>query len=358
MKNFVFILVFLIGHINVFSQKSIFKNHIKYLSTDSLEGRFVQSKGADLAVSYIANYFQKLGLEFLHSNSYEQIFSYTYKPNPHEVNIAKDSVVLTGKNIVGFLNNNAKNTIVVGAHYDHIGKNEHSNSSQPNATGMIHNGADDNASGVAMVMELANYFKNNEIIEKSNYIFICFSGEEDGIKGSNHFVENFNFIQNPISAMINFDMIGRLDTNNTLQIGGAGTSPNFVDLIKNSNTNLQYKIDSSGIGPSDHTSFYLKNIPVLFYSTGSHSDYHKPTDDEEKINYVGLEKIFNHSKNLIELISKMDTIPFVKTKRCNYPNSLTYKEKASHLRVASFLRPLFDVRCKILRCLGMKLLGN
>lgn len=325
MKTKGLFLFFLIWNMMGISQVDNLKKHIIYLSSDSLEGRFVQSKGADLAAHYIANYFQNLNLEFIQSKTFEQVFSYTYKSNPHNLNASKDSIILTGKNIIGFLNNNAKKNIVIGAHYDHIGKNEHLNSTQPNSVGLIHNGADDNASGVAMVLELANYLKNNDVTEDVNYIFICFSGEEDGLKGSHFFVENFNHIQNPISVMINYDMIGRMNLNNTLQIGGVGTSQIFEKLLKNSIKTFHYKIDSSGIGPSDHTSFYLKNIPVLFCSTGSHSDYHKPTDDEELINYSGLDMIFNFSKILIDSLSIQDSIPFQKTKNNSIRNAVKFK---------------------------------
>ena len=232
------------------------------------------------------------------------------KLNPHE---ESSSVKVKGNNVVGFLDNKAEKTIVIGAHYDHLGMNEHNNSTLMNSKGQIHNGADDNASGVSAVMELARMFSQNKTKEKVNYIFALFAGEEDGLMGSKFMAENLPKNQK-IKTMINLDMIGRLNKDKALTIGGIGTSPTFGEMVK------QYKpagynlaIDSSGVGPSDHTSFYLKAIPVLFLFTGTHNDYHKPSDDTEKINFDALRTITGYVFNLANAISETE-IPFTKTK--------------------------------------------
>jgi Zn-dependent M28 family amino/carboxypeptidase len=222
---------------------------------------------------------------------------------------------MNGKNVIGYLDNNADKTIIIGAHYDHLGLNEHHNSTLPNSDGQIHNGADDNASGTAVAMELARMFAKNKTKEKANYIFALFSGEEDGLMGSKHFAETVKQKYPNVVAMINMDMVGRMNKDKDLTVGGIGTSPIFPELInKLKPAGLHIAIDSSGIGPSDHTSFYLKDIPVLFLFTGTHTDYHKPSDDEDKINYKGVNLIINYAFNIANALADENSVPFTKTK--------------------------------------------
>ena len=158
------------------------------------------------------------------------------------------------------------------------------------------------------MIELARYFKNNKTKEKYNFLFICFSGEELGLFGSKYFTEHATIDLSKVNYMLNMDMIGRLDpTTNGIAVSGTGTSPVWENLLKSLSTDaLKIKTDSSGIGPSDHTSFYLKNIPVLHFFTGSHSDYHKPSDDWDKINYAGEVEVL---KLMIKLIDQLDAQP-------------------------------------------------
>ncbi|HCN11968.1 MAG TPA: peptidase M28, partial [Chryseobacterium sp.] len=224
------------------------------------------------------------------------------------------SVKINGTNVIGFLDNKAAKTIVIGAHYDHLGLNEHHNSTLMNSEGQIHNGADDNASGVSAVLELARILSQNKTKEKVNYAFALFAGEEDGLMGSKFMAENLPANPN-VSAMINLDMIGRLNKDKDLTIGGVGTSPSFGEMVKRYKpAGFNLAIDSSGVGPSDHTSFYLKDIPVLFLFTGTHSDYHKPSDDTDLINFDGLKKITNYVFNLANGLSEMEHLDFTKTK--------------------------------------------
>lgn len=222
----------------------------------------------------------------------------------------------TGHNVIGYIDNHAENTIVIGAHFDHLGYGEDHNSlwtGKPE----IHNGADDNASGTAMVLELAKILQKSKL-KNNNYLFICFSGEELGLFGSKSFTENPTIPLEKINYMINLDMVGRLNENSHgLSIGGFGTSPSWGNILPEKTKTISVKFDSSGIGPSDHTSFYLKNIPVLFFFTGSHSDYHKPTDDVDKINFLGELYIIQYIENILEQTNKIDKLPFSKTKEPN-----------------------------------------
>lgn len=219
----------------------------------------------------------------------------------------------TGNNVLGFLDNKAQNTIVIGAHYDHLGHG--GEESLYRGEPAIHNGADDNASGVAGVIELARYLKENGP-KSNNYLFIAFSGEEKGLLGSGYFTKNTTLELEKMNYMLNMDMIGRLKTEEpVLIISGVGTSDawkitmNYIDI-----PGLKTKTTESGVGPSDHTSFYLKNIPVLHFFSGTHNDYHKPSDDEQFINYKGEIDILNYMITLIKKLDDKGKISFVKTK--------------------------------------------
>jgi aminopeptidase YwaD len=194
-----------------------------------------------------------------------------------------------GHNVIGYIDNGAPYTAIIGAHYDHLGYGEDGNSLYRGPEKMIHPGADDNASGTAGLLELGRLIKKTKGL-RTNYLFIAFSGEESGLLGSKYFTEHPVLPLAKISYMLNMDMIGRLnDSTHVLTIGGYGTSPEWSGLISSTINKKVFILhaDSSGTGPSDHTSFYLKNIPVLFFFTGIHPDYHKPTDQADKINYTG-----------------------------------------------------------------------
>lgn len=219
----------------------------------------------------------------------------------------------TGHNVIGYLNNGAVHTIIIGAHYDHLGYGEDLNSPQ---TGKpeIFNGADDNASGTALVLEMVKILKTSKF-KKNNYLFICFSGEELGLYGSKYFTENPTIPLNTVDYMINCDMVGRLNENtHEVTIGGYGTSPEWGKILPEKTKSLNVKFDSSGIGPSDHTSFYLKDIPVLFFFTGIHADYHKPTDDVDKINFEGEFRVIQYIENVLKETNNTNKLAFSKTK--------------------------------------------
>ena len=219
----------------------------------------------------------------------------------------------SGTNVIGFLDNGAANTIVLGAHYDHLGYGEDHNSLWTGKPA-IHHGADDNASGTATVLELSKLLKNSKL-KNNNYLFIFFSGEELGLFGSKYFTEHPTIDLQKINYMINLDMVGRLnEETKTITIGGYGTSPTWGNVLPEKTKTINVKFDSSGIGPSDHTSFYLKEIPVLFFFTGTHKDYHKPGDIADKIDYTGQYRILQYIMDVLEKTNKEDKLSFLKTK--------------------------------------------
>lgn len=214
-------------------------------------------------------------------------------------------------NVGGLLNNEAKKTVVIGAHYDHLGMGGEGSlfrGEEPE----IHNGADDNASGTAALIELAHFLSttDDENLRRYNYLFMAFSGEEMGLLGSNYFVKNLPE-DSHFHFMLNMDMVGRMEEQQ-LQVNGTGTSPIWEEILKGLECPLELKLSESGVGPSDHTSFYYQDVPVLHFFTGTHTDYHKPTDDVEKINFKGMIKTMNLMLSIISATPA--EMAFTKTK--------------------------------------------
>lgn len=302
-------------HLNLQAQKiniESIQKHVTYLASDELEGRAPGTKGEKLAIQYISAEFAKLGLTPMGTNGFQQKFDYKYNKHPHD-SASKTFVKKKGSNVVGFLDNKAASTIVIGGHFDHLGIGHH-HSARDTSKG-VHNGADDNASGTAGVIELANYFVNNKKTEANNFLFICFSAEEDGLVGSKHFTSNPTLKIEDINCMINMDMIGRLDqASKKLMVYGYGTSPAFAGIIDTNDKRFSVVIDSSGMGPTDHTSFYLKNIPVLSFFTGQHNDYHKASDDVDKINFEGEQMVLEYIAEIVQQIDTKGKLTFTATK--------------------------------------------
>ena len=219
-----------------------------------------------------------------------------------------------GHNVIGYIDNGAANSIIIGAHYDHLGYGEDHNSLYTGSAPMIHNGADDNASGSAALIELSKQLKNSNL-KNNNYIFIAFSGEELGLFGSKYYTEHPAVDLTKTNYMINMDMVGRLnDSTHGFTIGGYGTSPVWGEELSSTDPYFKINFDSSGTGPSDHTSFYRKDIPVLFFFTGAHSDYHKPSDDADKINYTGELMLLKYIYGVIEKTNDNGKLAFTKTR--------------------------------------------
>lgn len=230
----------------------------------------------------------------------------------------------TGHNVVGYIDNGAATTVILGAHFDHLGYGEDGNSMLRTGEKLIHNGADDNASGTAALIELSRILKTSKN-KNNNYLFIAFSGEELGLFGSKYFTEHPVIDLSKVNYMINMDMVGRLnDSTKALAVGGYGTSPQWASVIKAQDKKLPFviKIDSSGTGPSDHTSFYRKDIPVLFFFTGQHKDYHRPSDDADRINYEGELQVINYIATIIaELDKQKNKLVFAKTREIQSASS-------------------------------------
>jgi len=164
-----------------------------------------------------------------------------------------------------------------------------------------------------MMLQLAKRLQ--KVGKANNYLFIAFTGEEMGLLGSNYFVKNATISLDKVAYMINLDMVGRLNDENTIAVHGVGTSPIFKQtLFANNDQNLTIKEFESGIGPSDFTSFYVADVPVLAFFTGQHEDYHKPSDDPEKLNYEGMERISNYIINIISDLDDDGKLAFRKTK--------------------------------------------
>ena len=255
----------------------------------------------------------KIPVIFLTTNAVSKYLNDKTSSYNIKLNIALGKKERTAHNVIGFIDNGAPYTIIIGAHYDHLGYGEDHNSlwtGKPE----IHNGADDNASGTAAVIELARMLKNSKL-KKNNYLFICFSGEELGLFGSKYFTEHPTVSLSSTNYMINADMVGRLnDSTHTITIGGYGTSREWSHALEQKTKEFSVKFDSSGIGPSDHTSFYLKDIPVLFFFTGIHADYHKPTDDVDKINLPGELYVIKYIYHVIDETNNDGKLAFLKTR--------------------------------------------
>jgi aminopeptidase YwaD len=243
----------------------------------------------------------------------------------------------TGHNVVAFLDNGAQSTVIVGAHYDHLGyvpdtskANLPAQATSPAASGsptpasatgsapapsarLIYHGANDNASGVAAMIELARLLKESKF-RNNNYLFIAFSGAEMGWSGSGWFTDHTVTDLKKVNCMLDMEMIGRLnDSTHALTIAGYGTSPAWAQICGNAlrdKKSLSLLVDSSAARPGDYTAFYRKNIPVLFFSTGYYSDYHQPGDKDDKINYPGELQVLKFIYSIIENVNDRGKVWF------------------------------------------------
>lgn len=292
--------------ITTYAHAELIKKHINNLAADKMKGRGTGSREINRAAKYIEKYFEKYKLKPAGSKGYKQPF------------IAKVSKVVVkdslrkANNLIGFLDNNAPYTIIVGAHYDHLGLGKQGSSKDSLPEGKIHNGADDNASGVAGLLELARYFSQNDVRENVNILFIAFSGEELGLLGSKYYVNHPVIPLDKISFMLNMDMIGRYNAERGVGVGGFGTSDKWPSIFEGVEADVKFFTDNAGSGGSDHGSFYAKGIPVLFFHTGDHPDYHKPSDTSEKIDSESEAKIIDFEIRLLLNGMKENKLNFTK----------------------------------------------
>ncbi|MBN1132599.1 MAG: M20/M25/M40 family metallo-hydrolase [Bacteroidales bacterium] len=211
--------------------------------------------------------------------------------------------------------------VLIGAHHDHLGWGGKGSGSRMPDTTAVHFGADDNASGVSGILEIAE--KLVSIAPRRSVIFTTFGAEEMGLIGSRYLVENLPVEPDSIQAMINLDMVGRLNEEKQLQVSGVGTSPLFEKILDSLNFNYGFKLklSSEGYGPSDHAAFYAKDIPVIFISTGAHTDYHTPADSYDKINFNGSAEVYYFVAELVEALA-------------NYPDKIPFTEAGPKVRTA------------------------
>ena len=283
------------------------KKHIYYLADDNMQGRPTGSLELARSASYIEKEFKKYKLTPKGTNGYRQSFEAKVR------RVTVTDSIRKAENIIGFLDNGAQYTIVIGAHYDHLGLGNFGGSRDTANIGTIHNGADDNASGVAGLLELARHYSTNKIKENYNILFIAFSAEELGLLGSRYWTENPTIPLNDIHWMLNMDMIGRYNPENGLAIIGHGTSSKFPQIFENITSDIKFYTSRDGNGGSDQTSFYNKNIPVLFFHTGGHEDYHKTTDDANKIDYQSLKSIIELEIKVLDNSMKQQKMDFIWT---------------------------------------------
>ncbi len=263
------------------------KTIVYTIAADSMQGREAGTAGEAKARNYILACYEKIGLKPFH-NSYTQKFSFP-KDSSHTD---------TATNIIGMIDNKADSTIIIGAHYDHIGMG--GPKSRSLTSNKIHPGADDNASGVAMMLELAEHFKMSKN-KKFNYLFIAFSAEEEGLYGSQAFVNDKNYKSLKVKLMLNLVMVGRLDKQRPLLKAMRDNRDNHFDSLLNKHTDkFSITITDENLNFTDAGAFSKNKVPAVSFTTGLHDDYHKTSDTADKINYDGMLVITTYIENFID----------------------------------------------------------
>jgi len=274
---------------------------IKFLSDDKLQGRETGSPGADTAAAYLARRFSEVGLQPAAGGWFQ---SFTIGREAPGLRPAR-AVPLVGKNVIGILPGRdpvlRNQTVILGAHYDHLGLGGFG-SLDPDSTGAVHNGADDNASGVAALIQVAARLAVSP--PARTVVFIAFSGEELGLLGSAYYVKAPIYPLSGTLAMVNLDMVGRL-RNGRLIVYGARSAGQFPALLDSLNwyAGFDLKAQGDGYGPSDQSSFYAAKRPVLHLFTDLHEDYHRSTDDWQKINLDGLKRVSDFTLGLVTALA-------------------------------------------------------
>ncbi|MBK8953253.1 MAG: M28 family peptidase [Chitinophagaceae bacterium] len=264
-----------------------YDKYIRFLAADKLEGRFPGTKGNDKAAAYIRKQFKEYGLNRWHTNFYQPFY---VKLKKQTNSITRDSVLTN--NVIAYLPGNdpllKDEYIVLGAHYDHLGWGGKGTGSKKPDTLAIHNGAIDNASGTAALLCIAREVSKKKL-NKRSIIFIAFSGEEEGLVGSKFFTNHLPVPDTAIKLMSNIDILGCLNAEKQLYMGGAGTFPGGMELLKGlgNGSGLNPIVIAGGVGGSDHVSFYKRNKSVLGFHTGGYPQYHTPEDDIEFVNTAG-----------------------------------------------------------------------
>ena len=269
---------------------------VRYLADDRLGGRMTGSPGADSAAEYLARRFAEVGLQPSRNGWFQEFTVSRDAPGARGGRLGTGR----GRNVIGILPGSdpelRREAVIVGAHYDHLGGGE-IGSLNPDSTGRIHNGADDNASGSAALIQIARTLAANP--PARTVVFIAFSGEELGLFGSQHYVKEPLYALDNTVAMINLDMVGRM-RDRKLIVYGTATATEFPALLDSLNwyQGFDLRKQGDGLGPSDQSSFYLAGRPVLHLFTDLHEDYHRTTDDWQKINFEGIARVVDFTAGL------------------------------------------------------------
>ncbi|HVX89640.1 MAG TPA: M20/M25/M40 family metallo-hydrolase [Gemmatimonadales bacterium] len=283
------------------SQVRDIQSDIRYLADDRLQGRKLGTAGADSAADYIARRFQRIGLQAGPGGWFQ---SFTVDPTAPAAAHAGLANGATGRNVIAVLPGKDRRLrdeiIIVGAHYDHLGLGGFG-SLAPDSTGRVHNGADDNASGVAAILAIAKRLKEHR--PARTVVFIAFTGEEEGLLGSAWYTKHPLYPLERTVAMLNFDMVGRL-RDDKLIVYGAATSNEWPRLLDSLNAGAHFALHASGdgYGPSDHASFYAMHRPVLHFFTDLHEDYHRPSDDAGAIFSEGIARVADFAADVVRAV--------------------------------------------------------
>jgi hypothetical protein len=270
------------------------RRHITYLASDALEGREAGSAGAKAAAAYLGEKFQAYGLQPAgQRGQYEQHFGQDYR------------------NLLGLRTGSDEKlkheVIVIGAHYDHVGYGYSGNSR--GTVGQIHNGADDNASGVAALLEIAQALHESKLSFRRSVLFALWDGEEVGLLGSRHWTSSPTVEFSRVRFYLNLDMVGRL-RNNRLEVYGVRTSTGLRRLYVDQNQEgIETDFNWNLIGDSDHYPFLQRDVPFLMPFTGKHEDYHRPTDKPHTLNYAGAERVTRHWFRILHELANRDELP-------------------------------------------------
>lgn len=282
------------------------RQDVAYLASDALEGRGTGTPGNDSAAAFIARRFRSFGL-----TAPAPGFLQPFEARPAAAAQHGLGASLPTQNVVALIPGRDRalrgQYVVLGAHFDHLGRSGTFGVLDPQARDAIHNGADDNASGTVAIMELARLFQARPL--RRSLAIVAFSGEELGLLGSAHFVANppAPFITDSVRAMLNFDMVGRV-RNDRLLVFGTATAAEWPGIVTAANGATQFTLAmvGDGFGPSDHSSFYARNIPVLHFFSDTHEDYHRATDDADRINVAGIARVVRLAERIVRDIGDRD----------------------------------------------------
>ncbi len=289
---------------------------VRYLASDALEGRRTGTPGNDSAAAYIARRLRALGVEPLvmdpaactaagNSAACRTSYLQPFVAKPAAAARTQLPADLPTQNVVGLIRGTDLSLrgqyVVLGAHFDHLGRMTFG-ALDPEVPNQIHNGADDNASGTAAVMELARLLEEHR--PRRSVLVVLFTGEELGLLGSQYFVDHAPVPLDSVQAMLNFDMVGRL-RDDRLIVYGAATAAEFKTLLDSLNLAPPFRISAvgDGFGPSDQSSFYAKDLPVLHFFTDLHEDYHRATDDADKINVAGMARVVAYAERITRTLA-------------------------------------------------------